>query len=336
VNAVHERNFVLREKLIDAGVERAVAEQVVERLETPWRTHGVIVQCVFFFLTCIGILAFYGLCSVLDVPGEGIVVGIASIAIAEYLIRARRWFGTGVEGALWIGGLVAMITELPSSGKPEALLVFAAAAAIAGARVRNPIFGAAAAILVVVYAEEKGDAGVIVSIVMATVAMVGLLRTWTRPSTEWLWIALTLALPVAGRFTADEEWRTVTIALYALFGALALTLAFVKRHHALFFACAIGFTIAGIDLGQMIAAPLEAKLAAAGVSLLALSYLVARVLRDRTTGIVVTPAKLTQADEALEIAGALAAAHATRTEPGPETRPRGEGGFGGAGATGEF
>ncbi len=340
MNVEHERHFVLRdrvaswreEKLIGADAERAALAQ----LEQPWRSHGVVVQCVFFLLTCVGMVAAYFFCEAVDVPREGLVVGVASIALAESLIRARRWFGTGVEGALWIGGLVALILELPSSGKPEALLVFAAAAAISGARVRNPVFGTLAAILVVIYAETKNDLGVITSIVIASIAVLALLRTWRRPSTEWLWILIAIALPVAGRMTADARWQLMTIALYGFFGALALTLALLKRHHALFLAGAAGFTIAGIEIGRILETPLEVKLAAAGIALLALSYLVGRLLRDRTTGIVVTPATLTRADEALEVAGALAGAHATRTEPGPETRPRGEGGFGGAGASGEL
>jgi len=334
VNVEHERNAVLRERLIDAGADRAALAQ----LESPWRSHGILVQCVFFFLTCVGIAALYGLCNVLGIPGEGVVVGIAAIALAEYLIGVRRWLGTGVEAALWIGGLVAMITELPSSGKPEAMLVFAAAFAIAGVRVRNPIFGAAAAIFVVVYAEKKLDLGVIAALVMATVAILALLRTWRRPSTEWLWIVLAVALPVAGRLTADDQWYRVTIVLYAAFGLLALVLAFVKRHHALFFAAAAGLAISGIDIGHRIATPLEAKLAMAGASLLAISWLVARLLRERTSGLVATPVKLTQADEAMEVAGALGAAHLSRAEPSQTdaTRPHGEGGFGGAGASGDY
>jgi len=334
MNVTEERNAVLREQLIDAGVDRAV----VAHLESSWRSHGIVVQCVFFFLTCIGIVALYGLCNVIGIAGEGVVVGIASLGLAEMLIRDRRWFGTGVEAALWIGGLIALITELPNSGKPEAMLVFAAAFAIAGARVRNPIFGAAAAIFVVVYAEKKFDLGVLTALAIAGVAVLALLRTWRRPSTEWLWIVLAIALPVAGRFTADDRWQLVTIALYALFGVFALLLAFLYRHHALFFAAAAGLTIAGIDIGRRITTPLEVKLALAGASLLGISWLVARLLRDRTIGLVATPVKLTQADDALEVAGALGAAHVSRAEPSQnvDARPEGEGGFGGAGASGDY
>ena len=64
--------------------------------------------------------------------------------MAEWLIRQRRFFGTGIESALWIGALFAIIFSLPSSGKPEALLVFAAACAMAGLRVRSAVFGTAA------------------------------------------------------------------------------------------------------------------------------------------------------------------------------------------------
>ena len=40
---------------------------------------------------------------------------------------------------------------------------------------------------------------------MALGACIALLRTWRRPTTEALWIALALVMPIAGRFTADSE-----------------------------------------------------------------------------------------------------------------------------------
>jgi hypothetical protein len=163
--------------------------------------------------------------------------------------------------------------------------------------------------------------------------VLALCREWRRPSNEWLFIAIALILPLAGYAEADPKWRSTTIALYVAFGVLGLMLAIVKRHHALFFAAAIGFAIAGIELARAIDVPLEAKLAAGGALLLLLALIVARMLRDRTHGFVLKEETLTGEDELLEIAATIAAAPSQNP---PEGRPQGDGSFGGAGATGDL
>jgi len=311
MNAEHERALALRE-LTELPIE------------VPWRAYGIFVQIVFFVLTCAGLIALYELSD-----SSGILTGVLALVLAEWLIGARRWYRTGVESALWIGGLLACITELPRTGKPEALLIVAAAFAIAGARVRNALFGAIAAGFVMHYTEAKWDAGVLAALIMATIALVALCRTWQRPSTEWLWSAITVLLPIAGYAEADAPWRTTTITLYALFGTIAFIAAIPKRHHAMFFATMSGFAIAAIELAREIPIALEAKLAIGGALLLTISLLVSRRLRDRKTGFVTTEEKL----PAIDIAVTLAIAPQTpEVAAGPE---RG-GNFGGAGASGSF
>jgi hypothetical protein len=330
---VHEE----REQLVRARFPREGGEIFGA---APYRTHSVIVQVVFFILTCIGVGATYAFLDVLDFEDSaGVITGIAAIALGEYLIRARRWFGTGVEAALWLGGLVAMISELPSTGAPEALLVLGSAAALAGWRVRNPLFGAVAAMFVAAYAEKRADLGVVCALVLAIVAGLLLLREWKRPTTEWLFIAIVVLLPIYGWFEADERWRMMTIAVYAVFGAVMTTLAFLKRHHALLVSGVVAIIIAAVDWGKLLATPLEAKLALAGAASLGGSFLVSRALRDRVTGVVVKPATLTPVDDLLESVGTVVAAHSARpadTAAGPEARPAGDGRFGGGGASGDY
>jgi len=316
MNAEHERMLAVREL---TGVP----------MDVPWRTFGLFVQIVFFVLTCVGMYAFYA-----AFHDNGILTGIVSLALAEYLIRKRHWFRTGVESALWIGGLFAFISELPNSGKPEAFLLLAAAAAIAGARVRNPLFGALAAVLTAHYFEKKWDLGVLSALIAAALALAMLWRTWRRPSTEWLWIAIALILPLAGWAEADRQWRTTTIALYAGFGAIAFIAAILKRHHAFLFAAAIGFTVAAIEFARDLTMPLEAKLAIGGAFLLTLSLILSRLLRDRTKGFVATKEEFTKADALVEIAATLSLAPAAPENPAG--RPGGGGDFGGAGASGSF
>lgn len=322
MNAQHERNLHLRRRL-----RPNVAEA---QLEVPGRTHGILAQIVFFILTCIALGGFYAF-------NEGLITGLAAIVLAEYLMGARKWFFTGVEAALWGGGLLALISELPRSGTPESMLVLGAAAGIAGARVRNPIFGAVAAIFVMLWFEERFDLGTLSALVIALVACVALLRTWRRPTTEALWIAIALVLPIAGRFVADSAWRDVTIILYAIFGVIVLGLAIVKRHHAFFFAAIIAFAIAARDLGEKIATPLEAKLALGGASLLVLTFAISRLLRDRTRGFVLTPIALTPFDDAIEVGATMTFQPSTPApEPEASSPSAGGGSFGGAGASGDY
>jgi hypothetical protein len=297
---------------------------------TTWRTHGLLLRCTLFILTCVGVLAFNVLLDRLYVPRQGIVAGVLCIALAEWLIRAR-WFWTGVEEALWLGGIFSMISELPSSGAPEASLVLASGAAVAGARVRNPLFGAAAAILVAHYFEERFDLGVVAALAIALLAVIALLRTWQRPSNEYLFILIAIALPIFGRSASDEIWRNVTIILYVAFGGLTLFLAIRRRHHALFLAGGVAVAIAAFDSHEFVAAPAEAKLAFAGALLLVGSWLVSRALHGRTRGIVATPAKLTPFDDELEIAATVSI-----PRPEGESAPERGGEFGGAGATGKY
>ncbi len=334
MNVQHERNFFLRARLRSDGVRN---DGIAAQLDVPWRTNGLLAQAAFFLLTCIGLGAFYGLMHVLDVGREGIVAGVAAIVLAEYLIGARRWFFTGVEAALWLGGVFALISELPSSGKPEAMLVLAAASAIAGARVRNPLFGVLAAIFVMLYFEKRFDLGVLCALVIALVACIALLRTWRRPTTEALWIALALVMPIAGRFSADAIWHDTTIAFYAIFGIIALSLAMARRHHALFLTAIISLAIAGADFAEKLNdAPNEAKLAVGGSLLLLIAFAMSRALRDRTRGLVLTPIELTPFDDAAEIGATLALQPSTPTPEVQSAPATGGGEFGGAGASGDY
>lgn len=311
--------------------ERALMLPEVAEATVPHRTHGLLLRATLFVLTAIGVVALYFFFAQIDVSGEGFATGLSSLALAEYLIRRLRWWWTGVEEALWLGGVFALISELPDRNVPESMLVLAAGAAIAGARVRNPLFGTLAAGFVATYFEERFDLGVVAALVMALVAAMALLRTWRRPSNEFLFIAIAVVLPIAGYTQADANWRHATIALYFAFGLVTFFLALRYRHHALFLAGAIGIGIGAIELAETIDIPAEAKLALGGAILLGGSWLTSRALRDRTTGFVTTPAKLTPFDDELEIAATVSLPRADfdqKVESGGE--------FGGAGATGKY
>jgi hypothetical protein len=326
VTADQERARSIRARAKQWPVDRATLD--AEFPET-WRGYGVVAQVVFFVLTCAAIAAFYFL------TDAELLTAVLCIGIAEVLIRARRWFGTGVEAALWIGGLIAALTVLPQTGAPEAILLVAAAAAIAGWRVRNPLFGVVAAAGVAGYCEQKWDLGTLAALTIAAAALIALYRVWKRPSTEWLFIGLLVLMPLVGLADAGAEWAPVTILLYSALALLAFASALVKRHHAMLAGAATAAAGAVTVLHEHFRLREEFTFAAAGAVLLLASWLTARQLHRRTRGFVVTPASLTAFDDDLQTLGTIAVAAPSAGNP-PEQRPEGGGGFGGAGATGDY
>ena len=335
MNIADERAHAMRERVARwqraGAIDAVTAARARETFPQRWRVNSIPLQAVFFVLTAIGVGATYGMLNLLGFPLEGVVVGVAAIVASERLVR-HGWFRTGVEAALLIGGLLSLITALPSSGEPEALLVIAAAFVVAAVRLRHPLFALVAIVLVMVWSEVRFDIGLVVALVLAALAALALVRKIERPSTEATLILLVLVLPIAGRFTADARWRPLTIALMAGYGLFALVLAIVRRHHALFFASGIAIAIAAVDVSRFVRLPIEAKLAIAGALLLATAFAIHRVLRDRTRGFVLHDPWLRASDDTIELAATLA------VQPGVSgPAPEHEGGrFGGAGASGDY
>ena len=295
------------------------------------RGYGLFAQAVFFVLTLIGVFVFYAFTE------RELATAAICLVLAEFLILGRKWFFTGVEAALWIGGLIAALKALPNSGAPEAKLLLAAAFAIAGLRVRQPLFGAIAAYHLTDYLEARFDLGTVAALIVGAAAVTALFRTWRRPSTEWLLALLAIAMPVAAEVHADPRWRVVTVGLYAAYASLAFLSAVAKRHHALFAAAGAASILLGWKLHQIFEPRPEVTFAIAGTLLLAGSLAASRRLRGNTRGLVLTPVAVTDAGEAMETIGALAAASLQPSAGNPpERREEGGGSFGGAGATGDY
>ena len=99
MNAEQERRWLLRD-LAPAGL--------------PWRTHNLLLRCVLFALTLAGAGLLWFLLDTFDLEKPGLVVGPFAIALAEALIRFRRWWWTGIEEALWLAGTFALVSALPT------------------------------------------------------------------------------------------------------------------------------------------------------------------------------------------------------------------------------
>lgn len=325
-----------KEGLIGQKARRAIEGRFVPG----WRSNGLVLSAVFLVLTLLGLAAFYALCELFHWP-RGVVPGVVALATAELLIERGRLFGTGVESALWIGGLICLITALPSSGKPEAWLIFAVAFALAGLRVRNPLFGAGAAILVIAYVavkvEREAWPAAVAGAIIAVASAIALTREWKRSSTELLFDALVLTAPLAGYVAAELHRNDAMLALLYLVvtGVLAIIGARV-RDRVLLIGAAIAFGVAAFDLHKLLPMPVEAKLIAAGGLLIATAWLLSRFVGARVRGFVATPSEITPYDEAIQIAGVINVAQPAHSAPSsPQVEPGG-GSFGGAGASGEF
>jgi hypothetical protein len=320
----------------------SVAEERAEALsrlmpgvkaETLWRHNGILLRIVFSILALIAVSAFFGFFALLRMP-KGLLTAAAAIGTAEWLIRKYHFFRTGIESGLWICGTFAFIFGLPSSGKVEALLVFAAAAALSGWRMRNTFFGVVTTILVIAYIAAKWNhqprPTLIVASLITIASALALRHIWQRPSTERLFAGLALVMPVTGyvatvlqgAFTSSTA-TNVPIAL--ILGATAMVLlacGVIWRDRVLLVSAALSTACAAIELRALFDYPTEAKLIAAGVLVAAIAVLLSRVLRNATRGFVVTPVRVGAYDEAMQIGGIISVAPhgtpASQQHTGPE------------------
>lgn len=299
----------------------------------------LVAEIAFFVLTAVAVQAFYAFCRLLLLPQGWLTLGIA-LATAEWLIRKKRFWRTGVESALWIGGLVAFIFSLPSSGKPEAILVFVAAFAIAGWRLRNAAFGTVAVLLVFVYVGVKDWdwVALIAGIVVAMIAAAATVRVWRRVSNELLAGAIAVIVPVAAYAAyafAKNHSEIGVVLLFAMVAIFDLAVGVTYRVRAPLIASVVCVAIACIEARDFIRIALEAKLIIAGAVMLATAAALMRRLRNRTTGIVVTPVEQTELREALQIGAMLPLGVAQAPAQGDGLHTGG-GKFGGAGASGDY
>jgi len=319
------------------------------RLATPWRRNRPYVALAFFVLTALGVGALTAFCDEIGVT-EFVAAALA-IALAEYLIGAKRMFGTGVESALWIGGLLAFIFGLPSSGKPEALLVFAAAFVLAGWRMQNALFATIAMVLVVGYWSVRLDhansywLSALLPLAFLAVAIVMKGRTVRRPWVDSTWslvaIVMPLAAHIAGYFAAETNSHIGVALGYVVLGGICVGAGLRLREHSLLIASGVCLAVAAYELHDLFDYPLEWKLILGGLALLGCAGALSRSLRGRTQGLVATPARLTRYDDLVQLGATTVAASAVHdrppdADPGMEGDSGGRGSFGGAGATGDY
>jgi hypothetical protein len=329
----------------------AVRALVPSQPATAWKHYGLLLRIVFTVLAAIAVLAAFGFFALLQLP-KGILTAALAIGAAEWLISKHYFFRTGVESSLWLCGTFAFIFGLPSQGKIEAILVFAAAAALSGWRTRNEFFGVLAAILVVVYVAAKWEHTPILSMSVAALitisSAVALRRVWQRPSTERLFAGLALAMPVTGYvstiFLRDFGTDLQIAAIAGVTAAILFAAGIAWRDRVLLISGTLSIACAAIELRQFFDYPIEAKFIGAGVVVIAIAVTVERALRGKTRGFVVTAVVTNPYDEAMQIGGIIALAPhgsvpAEHAHTGPvldDSTSATDKSFGGAGAGGGY
>jgi len=316
--------------------ERAVALKKLGLPAEPsvWKRYRLHVQVAFFILTLIGISAF-SVFSFVNRTAGSLINAVIVLVLAEVLIAMNRFFETGVETALWLAGVVYILLALPHTGSKEGILVVGALLAIAGARLLNPIIGGLAAMSIVIYAAVKNATPLqcaLVGIVIALIAAAAQLIEWQRESVERLFETIAILAPLAGviaaEFGSSPDHQMVAI-VYIIAAAIILALGVATRARALLLSGALNAAIAAYEASIMSDAPVEAKLIAAGIVVLAIAIVLSRALRNKTAGFVTTESSLTGYDELMQITGAI------HTSPNaPAEQPTGGGFQGGGGSFG--
>jgi MFS family permease len=326
------------------------------KVESPWRYNGTMLSIVFGVLAAIAVLALFGFFAIGSRHVSGWLTSALAIVTAEWMIRQLRFFGTGVEASLWLCGTFAFICGLPSQGKIEAILVFAAAAALSGWRVRNAFFGVLAAVLVVAYVAAKWEHDSLLTTAFASAIAVGaaiaLRRLWQRPSTERLLAGLALVMPVAGylasvaqRIFGTNYPTSYPVAAVILVTAVVLfAIGVTGKDRLLLVSAALSAALVAVEVGIPLAYTTEAKLITAGIIVAVIAAILARALRGATRGFVVAPSRVAAYDEAMQIGGIIAvaphgAAPASHAHTGPDLADSSgptDKSYGGGGAGGGF
>lgn len=307
-------------------------------LAGPWQGGTFFSRIAFFFLTLIAVGAFFGILHLARLPFRGVVTVIVCCGLAELLINKKRFYHSGVEEALYLGGLFALIFALPGPARDEGLLLFAAASLIAGWRVLNPWFVVLGAVFAVAYVYARFDelAGGNCATVLGVAALLLLSVSFRRPFHTDVVAGMAVISPLLVWLPGIllNELGVWPLLLFVIFIVAAVVTFFGRLHAALLTALVAG-ALLGYEFSQNFKWPGEIKLMLGGAATFAAAVFLERFLRTDRRGF--TSRKALDRDMNLFDALAVPVAAQGAMPSAPEAqRSQGEGGFGGAGASGEY
>jgi hypothetical protein len=333
-----------------------------------WRVTGPLARIALFVL---GMLAAALAWALLDgQAGLGLLAsGLAVLGAGEWLIRARRLHGSGVEEALVAAGLVMIVlwgVDVAAASEAWAVPMLALALLLAGLRLLNPLLTWAAAFTFVVWLSREAPglrvdarlgyatATVAGACLVAVVALGAGAREFRRPSHDRMLDWLVAALPVAAYAYGggwglalrpgllDPAWAGASRGLVPLvlgvYAAFALVVGVRRRAHAPLLGFLGGTACVLLELHAYTGLPAELWLIVCGAAALAAGLVLDRRLREPRDG--VTSARLTDRDgplDLLQLAGASVLAQRDAPAPRPdEGFTPGGGRYGGGGAGGSW
>jgi len=322
-----------RAKVISPAERAALAEWAT----TPWRVYKLPLRLGLFALTWFAASSVAGLFFLALEEMGAIVIGVVAIALAEWLIRGKRFFRTGVEEGLWIIGVLMILFQLGRFGlRDEKIMVAIAAIAIllAGVRLLNVPIALVGVAVAIIWFGVATEATLPPAIALAAIG-VAAAALHLRPAERPFWSALTgwtaaLTPPLVWAILLlDHKLEAVTWVAIATVAWLAAGIAF--RSRALLAGGWLSLFALGYELLERTRLLPEAKLVIGGGLLFLAAVALEKWLRTPRRGFTSIPLD----DESLE--GALQLVGVAAIAPGPLPEGReGGGGFGGAGASGEY
>jgi hypothetical protein len=315
-----------------------------------WRSAKLLSRCLFFLL---GLIAAAMIATVLNgLFGSKFTLvstGLVALVAGEWLIVARRNFGSGIEEALEATGLTMLATECASrfNASPHVGTALAGAAlAVAGLRLLNPLFTTLGVLALVFSLHAPPIATAVVCYGVGVIALVAGAHDFRRPAYDQMLDALVVVTPLAGYLWSAYHgggvapWFAPLASL--LFAAITLVIGLRRRTHAPLVAFMLCIACAAYEWRGLVGSSPAARLMVWGCVLLLVSSVLERALRASHGGI--TSRRLREEGPEmgyLETAGSAALAQHSPAPQSPAPQPvppvaGGGGRFSGGGASGTY
>jgi uncharacterized membrane protein YgcG len=315
-----------------------------------WRTASLLSRCTFFVLGLIAAGMIAIITERLGPQGSLVTAGLVSIAVAEWLIVARRHFWSGIEEALEVAGLTMLAFECWNRGgwsESVGVGLVGAALASAGLRLLNPLFTTLSALALVLALDAPPIGAGLVCYGIGLAALFGSGYSFRRPSNDLTLDWLIVVMPVAG-YVWSATRSVATDYLHAgasawlvpicplIFAAIALATSLWRRAHAPLVASMLCVACTAYELRRLTGLSLETRLVVWGCAMLLVSIVLERYLRQARSGI--TSRQMRDEGDSAGILGIAGSAVLTPHSPSKAAPSfEGAGGrFGGGGATGQY
>ncbi len=356
------RPTIAEERWLVLAARHPETRDAARTLAGSWHCATVLTRTLLFVLGMM--LAGLGrtVIDLLGLPLPNLVAGAALLATAEWLIARRHFHASGIEEALWASGAGLIVVEwldFGNLGSSTNVLLFAAAMAIVGWRLLNPLFTTLAALLASLalaslhgFTVRRAELASLACFAAAFIALgAGGLR-FQRPCSDRMLDWLVIALPPAAYFWSlwdghrsptaallrEGQWMVLwPAALLCAFAIAALITGLRRRRHAPLISTLACLVLLAVELRSMTGLAPHWRLVLWGLVGLAAALIIEHLLRTPRHGITSRQPATGNVLQDLLLAGAASAATPVTTPPAGAATVQGQGGeFGGGGASGRF